>query len=66
MTNALLCGFVGFAIFSTAWAWYYLKPAFNKATGVAVYRSVLWQNPLYWSLGMTVALACASLYLALA
>ncbi|HLN99419.1 MAG TPA: hypothetical protein VK208_13240 [Pyrinomonadaceae bacterium] len=61
--KAALFGLFGFVAFSLVWVWYYLKPAFNKATGVAAYKAVLLYNPLFWAIGMTAAFGCASLYL---
>ena len=67
MTKAVLCGLAGFFVFSLVWIRRFTGPwRFNAAVGVNLYKAVLWQNPLYWSLALTVAFACVSIYLALA
>ena len=60
--KAVLWGGVGLVVFSTAWTWYFLKPGFNKATGMGAYRAAF--GPWFWVLAVAVATASAALYYA--
>ena len=61
--KAVLFGVAGFVAFTVAWVWYFLRPGFNKATGVSALKGALCQDPVFWTLGVTAAFGCASLYL---
>lgn len=63
--KATLVALLGYSAFFVAWVWYHFRPAFNKATGIAVYKAVLLYDPLFWLLGVTAAFGSASLYLLL-
>ncbi len=56
-------GLAGYIVFFIAWVWYFLRPGFDKAIGMAALKAALWGNPVFWTLGITAAFGSASLYL---
>jgi hypothetical protein len=61
--KATAVGIASYIVFVVAWVWYFLRPGFDKATGVGALKSALWGSPLFWTLGFAVAFAGASVYL---
>jgi hypothetical protein len=63
VVKASLFWLVGFFAFTLAWGWYYLRPTSSRAVGANLVRALVTANPLYWSLALTAAFGCTSLYL---
>jgi len=61
--KATAVGLAGYIVFFIAWVWYFLRPGFDKATGLGAIKGALWQDPMFWTLGVTAAFGCASVYM---